>query len=63
MSKGFGRIQKRRQRLETIKDALSDLNEMEPWEVFRNLIGSNGKHSMRNAKQPDAGQLRAYLEM
>jgi IS5 family transposase len=35
MSKGFGRIQKRRQRLETVKDPLRDLNEMVPWEVFR----------------------------
>jgi len=35
MTKGFGRLQKRRQGLEKSKDWLSDLNEIIPWETFR----------------------------
>jgi transposase, IS5 family len=38
MSKGFGRIEKRRQRLEESKDKLRDLNEIVPWEVLRQVL-------------------------
>jgi hypothetical protein len=37
MAKGFGRVQKRRQKLEKCKDRLSELNEIIPWEVFRRV--------------------------
>lgn len=35
MAKGFGRVQKRRQKL---KDRLSELNEIIPWEIFRSCL-------------------------
>jgi IS5 family transposase len=38
MSKGFGRIEKRRQQLEGRKDNLRDLTEMVPWEVLRQVL-------------------------
>ena len=38
MTKGFGRVQKRKQELEKRKDRLRDLNEMIPWEVFRRCL-------------------------
>jgi len=38
MSKGFGRIEKRRQRLEESKDKLRDLNELVPWAVLRQVL-------------------------
>jgi len=38
MGKGFGRIQKRRQRLEESKDKLRDLNEMVPWEILSQVL-------------------------
>jgi transposase, IS5 family len=38
MAKGFGRVQKRRQKLEQCKDRLSALNEIIPWEVFRRCL-------------------------
>ena len=38
MTKGFGRVQKRRQELEKSKDRLSELNEIIPWEVFRSCL-------------------------
>ena len=38
MAKGFGRVQKRRQKLEKSKDRLSELNEIIPWEVFRSCL-------------------------
>lgn len=38
MSKGFGRIEKRRQQLEDRKDQLRYLNEMVPWEVLRPVL-------------------------
>lgn len=38
MSKGFGRIEKRRQQLEDRKDQLRYLNEMVPWEVLRQVL-------------------------
>lgn len=34
MAKGFGRVQKRRQKLEKRKDQLRELNEIIPWEIF-----------------------------
>jgi len=57
MSKGFGRIQKRRQRLETVKDPLRDLNEMVCWEVFRKefeLLGRKERKAMLVAKPSGA---------
>lgn len=38
MSKGFGRIQKRRQRLEASKDPLRALNELLPWATFQQVL-------------------------
>lgn len=38
MGKGFGRIKKRRQRLEERKDKLRDRNEVVPWEVLRQVL-------------------------
>lgn len=38
MGKGFGRIEKRRQRLEESQDKLRDLNEIVPWEVLRQVL-------------------------
>ena len=38
MAKGSGRRQKRRQALEKSKDRLRDLNEMIPWETFRESL-------------------------
>jgi transposase len=38
MVKGFGRVQKRRQKLEKSKDRLRELNEIIPWEVFRSCL-------------------------
>jgi len=35
MAKGFGRVQKRREKSEQCKDGLSALNEIIDWEVFR----------------------------
>jgi IS5 family transposase len=48
MSKGFGRIGKRRQRLETVKDPLRDLNEMVPWEVFRKEFEQLGRKERKS---------------
>jgi hypothetical protein len=59
MSKGFGRIQKRRQRLETVKDPLRDLNEMVPWEVFRKEfepLGRKERKAMLVAKPSGAAR-------
>ena len=38
MSKGFGRIKKRREQLEARKDWLNELNELMDWEVFRSCL-------------------------
>jgi len=38
MAKSFGRQQKRRQALEKSKDRLRDLNEIIPWETFRECL-------------------------
>ena len=38
MSKGIGRIKKRREQLEARKDWLSELNELMDWEVFRRCL-------------------------
>ncbi len=38
MGKGFGRIEKRRQRLEEGKDKLRDLNELVSWESLRGVL-------------------------
>jgi IS5 family transposase len=38
MTKGFGRVKKRREQLEKSKDRLSELNEIIPWEVFRSCL-------------------------
>ena len=38
MSKSFGRIEKRRVRLEERKDKLRELNAMVPWEVLRGVL-------------------------
>ena len=35
MAKGFGRVQKRWQKLEARKDFLRDLNQVIPWDEFR----------------------------
>ncbi|NJL57830.1 IS5 family transposase [bacterium] len=42
MAKGFGRVQKRCQKLEKCKDRLSELNEVIPWEVFRSCLDQLG---------------------
>ena len=38
MGKGFGRIQKRRQRLEESKDKLRELDEMVPWHILGQVL-------------------------
>lgn len=38
MSKGFGRIKKRREKLEARKDWLNELNQLIEWEVFRKCL-------------------------
>jgi IS5 family transposase len=38
MGKGFGRIEKRRQRLEESKDNLRDIKEMVPWEILSQVL-------------------------
>ena len=38
MAKGFGRIEKRRQKLEARKDWLSELNRIMDWEIFRSCL-------------------------
>jgi hypothetical protein len=48
MSKGFGRIEKRRQRLEEDKDPLKALNEMVPWEVFRPELEQLGRKERKS---------------
>jgi transposase, IS5 family len=36
--KGFGRIKKRREKLESRKDWLSEINRITPWEMFRSIL-------------------------
>lgn len=48
MGKGFGRIQQRQQRLEAVKDRLRDLNEMVPWEVFRQEFEPMGRKDRKS---------------
>lgn len=38
MGKGFGRIKQRRQQLEERKDKLTALNDLLPWDVFREVL-------------------------
>ncbi len=38
MAKGFGRVEKRRQKLEAHKDYLRELNQVIPWDEFRSCL-------------------------
>jgi transposase, IS5 family len=38
MAQGFGRVEKRRRKLEARKDFLSELNQIIPWEAFRGCL-------------------------
>ena len=38
MAQGFGRVQKRRHKLEARKDFLRDLNQVIPWDEFRSAL-------------------------
>jgi transposase, IS5 family len=38
MSKGFGRIKKRREKLESRKDWLNEINRLIPWDLFRSCL-------------------------
>lgn len=50
MSKGFGRIEKRRQKLEERKDWLNELNQIVPWDEFRSILEElNTKERKSNA--------------
>ena len=40
MSKGFGRVERRREKLEQAHDRLKDLEQMVPWQVFADTLAS-----------------------
>jgi transposase, IS5 family len=48
MSKGFVRIKKRRQQLESRKDLLSELNRFIPWEIFRSCLDELPKQARKS---------------
>ena len=52
MARGFGRVQKRRQKLEKSKDRLSELNEIIAWEVFRSCL----EQLRRQERKSNAGR-------
>ncbi len=48
MSKGFGRIEKRRQQLESRNDLLIELNRFIPWEIFRSCLDKLPKQARKS---------------